>query len=162
MHVLACGHALCIHCLASAVESIYKCMMGETQFINSHLNASLDATRDANRRTTTQAAYFDFLDLAEREKFKAWDTAGFVCCGIISGIWEYLHCLEPVLAKHVWLSFYYILTSKQSRLTCGWPDCGMWVPSVCLWETEWEMRWHCVLCGGNSKDVGNYIFVPAK
>ncbi|KAL1838798.1 hypothetical protein VTK73DRAFT_4237 [Phialemonium thermophilum] len=98
-------------------------------------------------------------DETHSKRLEALDLAELTCCGVLSGLWDYLPCMDPGPGREFWLVLHYVLTRVQDRLYCAWPDCGDFVPRMCLFAIPGpESRWHCVSCGGNSQPAGSVQF----
>jgi hypothetical protein len=167
MHLLTCGHALCRGCLSLAANRIRLQMHEQQEEIDNNLRLADNLTRQADILRPRDRDYAAFLDRTSREfQLRAWDHAGFMCCGQLAGLERYIHCLEVKVAKSFWLDVQLLLTKVTDRFFCGWPDCHEFIPRVCAYNRESETRWYCVQCGANSQasttDSLSLVPIPAR
>lgn len=158
MHVLECGHKLCRRCLNERAKECHNKILENRDVIDLLLEIADEVDRDAGDPSIDMEYAAKMLRLAgswRRDAFELTGTTGFVCCDQPSGLQDFIHCMDPDVAKLVWTDFYYLLTRTEKRLQCGWPDCGWFVPLQCLYKRRGSYRWYCVWCNANSQISGS-------
>lgn len=80
--------------------------------------------------------------------------AGFTCCGKNMKLYRFVSCLSPKPSRDLWIITQWVRDPPSHQRVCGWPDCGAYVPICCthLLPGGEGLRWHCVICQGNSMD----------
>lgn len=151
MHMLDCGHMLCQPCLVDMALDFHGDVVVNRAEIDELLKARDDLVAQARKPGRSKEDAATLRALADSWHLEALDLTGYLCCGRSTGLGKFIYCMEPKLAKIIWLDVYMFLTPVAARAYCGWPDCGRFLPPNCRYLRNESHIWHCVSCGGNSQ-----------
>ncbi|KAK4246652.1 hypothetical protein C7999DRAFT_41979 [Corynascus novoguineensis] len=155
LHDLPCGDLICRGCLQVKVLSI-------------KLGIDANHERIWQARTTMEGIEHCFrqnLRMTQSQKRaliqgygqlrrRVLRLAGFTCCGKNMKLYRFMSCLSPKPSRDLWIITQWVRDPPSNQRVCGWPDCGAYVPICCTYLLPGGegLRWHCVICQGNSMD----------
>ncbi|KUI54169.1 hypothetical protein VP1G_01653 [Cytospora mali] len=167
LHALPCGHYVCRKDLGQLAMNAFAVIQdGCTRIFTQETLSELWQMKGQLTQLVRQGADAATLQIQQRRTRNHMvfvrHEVGLVCCGRDTNLLEtHIRCLEPRMARGLWTVEMFLSANPYifSR-RCGWPDCEHYVPPQCIWfdgrmGDGLAERWHCVICGGNSKRQSN-------
>lgn len=171
MHPLPCGHYICYKDLeklaVKAFTRIQDVAIGDSLLITrlelSQMQEQMEEIEDDSTLQYQQRRIDNHMTFLQAQ-------VGLTCaCGKDMKLLDtHMQCLDPKAARGLWtVNMFLSADPNFSPLRCGWPDCEKYLPPQYTWldqgiDDAYAQRWHCVVCGGNSKLQSNGQFQPAR